>query len=105
MSVNVKLMQDDSIVFDKDLTANLLTMAREADLEQAIWNPEIIGAFQAGDVLPHLIKGVKELIGDSEKYQQYNPSNGWGTYFTLVVFVQRYIAACLNNPEAQIIIA
>lgn len=31
------------------------------------------------DVIPHIAKGLGELLSNPQKYKQYEASNGWGT--------------------------
>ena len=35
-------------------------------------------------------------------FEQYNASNGWGLYEHLVPFVAQYLAACQENPDAEV---
>ena len=41
------------------------------DYEQGKWYPMT-------EVLPKIERGIRELHQHPEKYEQYNPSNGWG---------------------------
>ena len=89
-------------VFTANITHNLTTMADAAGIYQHLWRPEEIGIEKASELIQPLSDGLVELLDNPEKYKQYNPSNGWGTYGGLVAFVKRYLEACATYPEATI---
>lgn len=37
-----------------------------------------------------------------ERFKRFNPDNRWGTYEELVNFVQEYLNACRQWPEAEV---
>ena len=62
-------------------------MADEAGLYEALWRPE--EWLQVSQDLIHpLAWGLAELVRSPEKYKQFNPENGWGSYEGLVRFVE-----------------
>lgn len=91
-------------VWSKTITHNLTEMAKacDCDLYEAIWRPDelIKGVVSASDVVGFLREGLDVLKSDKERLIQFNPSNGWGNYDTLVRFVTDYIKACENYPDA-----
>jgi len=89
-------------VFEGNITHNLVDMAEKAGLYYCIWRPEEQGIKIAKDLIDPLERGLKDLTDKPEKYKLYNPPNGWGSYETLVSFIDRYLAACKENPEAEI---
>jgi hypothetical protein len=91
-------------VFWKNITHNLSTMAKHADLHEACWSPYEIGN-KAGDILPYLKKGLEKLKAKPKYFKQYNAKNGWGLYEHLVSFVEEYIEACEKYPDAIISIS
>jgi len=45
---------------------------------------------------------LRKLKADLEHYEQFNASNGWGTYKNFVPFVENYLQACKDFPDATI---
>lgn len=89
-------------LYQANITHNLGEMAAKAELYDYLWRPGEKGIQIAKNLIEPLEKGLKELIHHPDKYQFYNPSNGWGSYGTLVTFVDEYLNACKENPEAEI---
>lgn len=89
-------------VFSANITHNLNKMASEAGVYQALWRPEELGIVYAGDLIILLEQGLSTLQADPPRFQAFNPSNGWGSYGTLVDFVQRYLDACKEYPTAKV---
>ena len=89
-------------VFSANITHNLGTMASEAGIYHHLWRPEEINIYKAKELINPLREGLHMLKSDRIKFEQYNPSNGWGNYDNLVEFVQNYLDACYNYPEAKI---
>ena len=92
-------------VFECNITHNLGEMADAAGIYKHLWRPEEIGISKAADLIRPLNAGLHKLKDDPEKYKCYNPRNGWGEYDSLVKFVEKYIAACIKNPDATISIS
>lgn len=92
-------------VFDQNITHNLSRMATEANLYQALWRPEELGALYAKDLIVPLDKGLQELKNNPDKYKAFNPANGWGEYQNLVGFVEDYLKACILNPDALVYVS
>lgn len=93
---------DEVDEFKANITHNVNKMADAAGLYIALWRPEEMGATQAKHIVPQLQKGLRELKRDRERYTAMNPANGWGSYEGLVHFTEKYLAACIENPEAFI---
>jgi hypothetical protein len=49
-----------------------------------------------------LQRGLALLRSDPERFRTLNPPNGWGDYEGFVVWVERYLEACRENPDAEI---
>lgn len=90
------------IVYDANITHNLGVMAEKAGLYQYLWRPDEIDITLAGQLIEPLQTGLTLLESDRERFEKYNPSNGWGSYEGLVRFVKSYLEACKNFPEAQV---
>ena len=89
-------------VFDRHITHNLIKMAREAGIYEVLWRPEEIGIDKASDMIPYLEKGVETLKSDPERFKEFNPENGWGSYEGLLVFAVDTLAACKEHPDARV---
>ena len=89
-------------VFDANITHNLARMARECGLYEPLWRSE--GA-RAGDLIVPVSEGVAELVLRPEKYREFNPENGWGDYENLVEFARAFLAACMENPDGDVMVS
>lgn len=96
--INLYEVEDD-VLYSNNITHNLTHMAREAGLYEALWNPKV---HRAGDLIEPLKEGLHLLKSDPEKYKEFNPENGWGSYETLVEFVENLLNACCRYPNAII---
>lgn len=89
-------------VFDNNITHNLGAMASEAGIYKHLWRPEELGFTLAGQIIWDLKEGLVALESSPERFDEFAPSNGWGSYDGLVDFVKSYILACEAFPEAKI---
>ena len=91
-------------LYSANITHNLGSMAGAVGVYEAIWRPEemVPPAKYAKDIIPILSEGLKKLKVYPEIYQKYNAANGWGMYENFVPFVERYLEACVDYPEALI---
>jgi hypothetical protein len=89
-------------VFSANITHNLNKMADEAGIYKALWRPEEIPAKFASEIITVLSEGLQRLKDAPEHFKKFNPANGWGTYEGLVSFVDRYLKACVEYPEAEL---
>ena len=103
MSLDVYLRAERPIeVYQSNITHNLGKMADEAGIYQHLWRPEELGIKKAAELIEPLEKGLALLESDPEKFQAFDPPNGWGRYADLVRFVDRYLDACKENPDADV---
>ena len=93
---------DSDEVYSANITHNLGKMANEAGLYEFLWRPDEIGITKAKELIDPLREGLHKLELDPNRFSQYNPENGWGSYEGLVSFVQRYLDACYEYSEATI---
>ena len=95
-------------VYTSNITHNLSKMANQVMLESGVtlrdvlWHPEEKGFYYARDISELLDEAYTTLLANPHHYWQFNPENGWGTYENLVHFVDSYLTACKENPEADI---
>lgn len=84
--------------------ANAVVLSNGQTLYQILWRPDECTPpyTRAGEIAELLDEGFNILLADPEKYKQYNPDNGWGSYEILVSFVYKYRNACWDVPDAEI---
>ena len=116
MSLDVYLLRKRSISYDKgktyteedeqvywaNITHNLNKMADEAGIYEALWKPEEINKYKAKDIIEILEKGLSDLKSRPEHFEKFNSPNGWGMYEHFVPFVEDYLNACKEYPDATI---
>lgn len=103
MSLDVHLSAlRQTTVYDSNITHNLGKMAAEAGIYHHLWRPEELGITKAEQLIEPLERGLSFLQADPEKYRQLDAANGWGKYEHLVAFVEQYLAACRDNPDADV---
>lgn len=97
--------EEETVVpFKANITHNLSKMAAEADLYQPLWHPEESGIATARDAIAPLSVGLFKLRENPFRFKALNPKNGWGSYKVLVSFVEQYLQACCQYPEAKIFV-
>jgi hypothetical protein len=93
---------ETNIVYSANITHNLNTMASEAGIYEYLWRPDEINITKASELIDPLREGLHNLKIDPERYKKFNPENGWGSYDGLVNFVENYLNACYEYPDATI---
>lgn len=96
------LEEKEEIVYDANITHNLGEMADKAGIYYALWRPEEIGKTLANEIIEILEKGLSDLKSRPEYFEQFNSPNGWGMYDHFVPFVENYLKACKEYPNAVI---
>lgn len=89
-------------LFSANITHNLGAMAREAGIYRHLWRPGEIGITTAGQLVGPLRAGLELLMSDPVRFEKHNAENGWGTYGQFVPWVERYLSACQQNPDATV---
>lgn len=89
-------------VFDANITHNLNKMADAAGIYEACWRPEEIGATKASDIIQILEKGFEDMKARPEHFKKFDSENGWGTYKDFLLWVESYLNACREYPDAII---
>lgn len=100
--VVARTLKDDNTVYSANITHNLNKMASEAGIYKHLWRPDEINITKASQLVTPLKMGLAVLETDPERFKEFNPSNGWGTYEGLVEFTRNYLGACEQYPEAQV---
>lgn len=114
--------EDTEQVYWANITHNLNTMASEAGIYEALWRPHRLkegynisendhqaewkfeeeNTTLAKDIIPLLEKGLSDLKTRPEYFEKFNSPNGWGMYEHFVSFVEKYLEACKEYPDAII---
>ena len=94
--------EDNEQVYWANITHNLGKMAYEAGIYEALWRPEEIGKIKASEIVELLEKGLADLKARPEHFVKFNSPNGWGMYERFVPFVEKYLEACKEYPDAII---
>jgi len=103
MSLDVCLEKlQPTTVYSSNITHNLGAMAKEADIYEALWRPEEIGITTAAQLIEPLTNGLELLKSNPKRFEKFNAENGWGLYKHFVPFVEEYLAACKENPDATV---
>lgn len=98
-----EVCEDDGTVFSLNITHNLVEMAQEAGLYEALWRPEEIGVSTASDLIPKLENGLVTLIFEKERLLPFRPDNKWGSHDALLWFVRECLRAAQKFPSAEVI--
>jgi hypothetical protein len=57
---------------------------------------------RAYEVIAIIENGLEDMKARPEHYEKFNSPNGWGTYKYFVPFVENYLVACKQYPEAMV---
>ena len=106
MSLDVYLeVVKPSVVFESNITHNLTEMAEAAGIYQHLWQPDKNDITHAKQLIEPLQKALKLLKDNPDEYRKYNAHNRWGTYDDFVPWVEQYLAACIENPDATVTVS
>ena len=113
------LEEEDKIVYSANITHNLNKMATAAGIYEALWRPYLLKTeidfgddyqaemefeesqtILAKELIPVIENGLKALKADPKGYKKFDSPNGWGLYENFVPFVEDYLNACKEYPEA-----
>lgn len=103
MSLDVTLRAVRQVdVFSANITHNLNKMAGEAGIYLYLWHPEKLGIKYAHELIEPLRNGLELLKSDPDRFKKFDASNGCGSYDDFVPWLEEYIAACEENPDATV---
>jgi hypothetical protein len=89
-------------LYDSNITHNLNKMANEAGIYEACWRSEEIGATKAKDIIGKLALAVDLMKKEPDRFKKFDSPNGWGKYEHFLPWVESYLKACEENPDATI---
>lgn len=103
MSLDVYLTKEAPCeVYTSNITHNLGAMAEEAGIYKHLWRPEELNITKAAQLVEPLAAAVALMKADPERFKKHDAKNGWGLYEHFVPFVEQYLAACREHPEADV---
>lgn len=103
MSLDVWL--EESVVtevFSANYTHNCASMAEAAGIYKHVWRPEELGITKASELIEPLRAAIVVMRADPQRFIDLNPENGWGSYDTFLPWLERYLAACVERPSANV---
>lgn len=89
-------------VYRGNITHNLSRVAVIAGVYKHIWFPEELGIAKAAQLIEPLRAGLALLKSDPDLFNEFAPDNGWRTYTGLMQFIEAYLAACEQYPDAAV---
>lgn len=110
-------------VYSANITHNLGKMAEAAGIYEALWRPyqlkpgydipednydaeyeyEEANPVRAHEIIEIVEKGLEDMKERPKHYEKFNSPNGWGMYQHFVPFVENYLKALKEFPEAQVV--
>jgi len=89
-------------VFDANITHNLNKMADEAGIYRHLWRPDEINIKTAAELIEPLKAGLQKMKDNPGYFKQFEAENRWGTYNDFISWIEKYIEACEENPDAEV---
>ena len=103
MSLDVHLLaMRETEVFEANITHNLSGMASEAGIYKHLWRPEEIGITTATELIEPLETGLALMKADPQRFKTFDATNKWGTYEQFLPWIEKYLSACKENPDAKV---
>ena len=90
------------VVYERNITHNLGSMAKEAGIYDVLWRPEESGVKRAADMIPALEAGIAAMEADPARFRAMSPTNLWGTYDGLLDFARRALGNARAFPDAEV---
>ena len=98
----VETESETNTIYHANITHNLGQMARACGIYEPVWRPDENGITKAKQLIKPLTIAVEDLKASPHHFKKFNPENGWGSYEGLVEFLENYLAACKESPDARI---
>ncbi len=96
---------DPTCVFSANITHNLGAMAGEAGIYHCLWRPDEIGITEASELIKPLADALRVMRENPARFEAYNPSSGWGSYEDFLPWIERYLIACKEYPDATVLVS
>jgi len=89
-------------LYHANITHNLNSMAEEAGIYGITWRPEENGIERAAQLIEPLADGIARMKSDPDRFRRFNPENGWGSYDAFIPWLESYLSACREHPDALV---
>lgn len=99
---NEHVYEEEETLFSANITHNLSEMADNAGIRFHLWFPEKIGITKAGQLIEPLQAGLDLMKSDPDRFKKFDAENGWGTYEQFIPWIEAYLEACRDWPEATV---
>lgn len=95
-------IEETNEIYSANITHNLGEMAEAAGIYKHLWRPEEIEITKAKQLIEPLKTGLELLKSDPIRFEKFNSPNGWGLYIHFIPFIEKYLSACIDNPDADV---
>lgn len=103
MSLDIRLtVENESSVVNKNITYNLKKMWKEAGVYEVLYESN---GKTAKEILPTLELGLQQLLAEPERFKQFDPPNGWGSYKVALLWLAELVEEFKKYPGGIISIA
>ena len=100
MSLDVYLLGTST--FCANYTHNVGGMAEAAGIYKHVWRPEELDITKASELIEPLRGAIERMKADPNRFISLNPPNGWGSYDTFLPWLEQYLEACEEHPDATV---
>lgn len=101
--------------WDSNITSNMTEMADHIpvtfhvgdeeysnDLYSVVWRPDEHGIANTTIIGEALGDGIAYMVRHRKELERFNPSNGWGSYDSFLLWLIAYKLQCDENPDCEI---
>lgn len=99
---NIHVRRERETFFSANITHNLSKMADHAGVYDILWCPKELGIVKASEITLRLQEGILKMKANPDLFKQYDPPNKWGSYDNFIPWLERYLEACKQFPDAEI---
>jgi hypothetical protein len=89
-------------LYSASVTHNLKPMAEEAGVYTHLWHPDEIGISKAGQLIEPLRAALALVKANPRRFRKHSAKNGWGVYENFVPWIEAYLVACEEHPDANV---
>lgn len=89
-------------LYEANITHNLNKMAGAAGIYEIVWRPEEVGVTKAHQLIEPLTAAIAAMRADPQRFKVHDAPNGWGLYEHFLPWLEKYLAACREWPDADV---
>lgn len=102
---HIHITTEGENLFSSNITSNLNIMASNAGIYRILWRADELGIQTASELIDPLKEGLAKLKSNPAHYKQFDAKNGWGTYDQFIPWIEEYLQACIDYPEARVFVS